>query len=198
MAEQINELDGTVPMESCGPGEGGEDVTGDEGPGGNGVTADEGMTEEPGPSSVLEGGISTAVVSNGRPDEVEMTSLTSSDSVGGATGHGSVSLHAAANLQEPSVVFVVKDVTKTDWQKSRYSYSLSQSSAVVDLYSAIAKEAGRDMWVWSVGCLMCSSYGTSLMRTHFTMCVCIHVCLLVCPPSPRVRGGLISAGLGHV
>lgn len=46
------------------------------------------------------------------------------------------------NVQEPSVVFVVKDVTDTDWQRSRYTYSLPLSTAVVDLYSAIAKEAG--------------------------------------------------------
>lgn len=48
----------------------------------------------------------------------------------------------STNTQEPSVLFVVKDVTETDWQKSRYSYSMPLSSAVTDLYSAIAKEAG--------------------------------------------------------
>ena len=46
------------------------------------------------------------------------------------------------NFQEASVFFVVKDTTDTNWQKSRYNYSLPWSTAVADLYSAIAKEAG--------------------------------------------------------
>lgn len=46
------------------------------------------------------------------------------------------------NIQEASVMFLVKDTTDTDWKRSRYTYSLPLSTAVTDLYSAIAKETG--------------------------------------------------------
>ena len=48
----------------------------------------------------------------------------------------------AAGVQEPAVKFVIKDITDTDKQKSRYNYSLPLSCSVTDLYSAVAKEAG--------------------------------------------------------
>ena len=152
MAEHVDEkLDGGV-VEGSTPSEVG--VSGD----GSTPSLVDVVTEESVPRTVLEGGVSSAMLSNGRQHEVEMTSITTADSVGGASGHGSVALHGASSLQEPSVVFVVKDVTQTDWQKSRYTYSLSQSSAVVDLYAAIAKEAGR---------------------THVWL-VCVHVCVCAC------------------
>ena len=46
------------------------------------------------------------------------------------------------NVQEDCVVFVVQDTTDTNFQKSRYTCSLPLSTAVTDLYSAVAKEAG--------------------------------------------------------
>ena len=46
-------------------------------------------------------------------------------------------------LHEPSVKFIAQDETNTDWTKSRLTYSLSLSSAITDLCSCIAKEAGR-------------------------------------------------------
>lgn len=46
------------------------------------------------------------------------------------------------NVQEDCVVFVVQDTTDTNWQKSRYTCSLPLSTAVTDLYSAVAKETG--------------------------------------------------------
>ena len=47
-----------------------------------------------------------------------------------------------STVSEPCVICVAKDETDTNWQKSRYNYSLPLSSSVTDLYSAIAKEAG--------------------------------------------------------
>ena len=47
-----------------------------------------------------------------------------------------------STVSEPCVTCVAKDETDTNWQKSRYNYSLPLSSSVTDLYSAIAKEAG--------------------------------------------------------
>ena len=47
-----------------------------------------------------------------------------------------------STVSEPCVMCVAKDETNTNWQKSRYNYSLPLSSSVTDLYSAIAKEAG--------------------------------------------------------
>lgn len=91
-----------------------------------------------------EGGVGDGVVgdesgaeapTNNGGDETEMTTLGKPEGL-------KVTLHNN-NIQEPSVVFVVKDTTDTDWQKSRYTYSLPLSTAVADLYSAIAKEAGR-------------------------------------------------------
>lgn len=46
-------------------------------------------------------------------------------------------------LQEPCVKFIAQDETNTDWTKSRLSYSLPLSSAIADLCSCIAKEAGE-------------------------------------------------------
>ena len=46
-------------------------------------------------------------------------------------------------LHEPSVKFIAQDETNTDWTKSRLSYSLPLSSAITDLCSCIAKEAGK-------------------------------------------------------
>lgn len=51
-----------------------------------------------------------------------------------------VTLHSAS-VQEPSVRFIVKDLT--GGQKSKCTCSLPHSTAVTDLYSAVAKEAGR-------------------------------------------------------
>lgn len=49
-------------------------------------------------------------------------------------------------LEEPCVKFIAQDETNTDWTKSRLSYSLSLSSAITDLCSCIAKEAGIINW----------------------------------------------------
>lgn len=48
-----------------------------------------------------------------------------------------------STLQEPSVKFIAQDETNTDWTKSRLTYSLPLSSAITDLCSCIAKEAGK-------------------------------------------------------
>ena len=56
------------------------------------------------------------------------------------------SLQVAATvcaLHEPSVKFIAQDETNTDWTKSRLTYSLPLSSAITDLCSCIAKEAGK-------------------------------------------------------
>ena len=45
-------------------------------------------------------------------------------------------------IEEPSVAFIIKDITDTDWGKSRYNCSLPLSSAVVDLYETVAKVTG--------------------------------------------------------
>lgn len=45
-------------------------------------------------------------------------------------------------VNEPCVICVATDETDTNWKRSRYTYSMSCSSSVTDLYSAIAKEAG--------------------------------------------------------
>jgi len=45
-------------------------------------------------------------------------------------------------VNEPCVICVATDETDTNWKRSRYNYSMSCSSSVTDLYSAIAKEAG--------------------------------------------------------
>lgn len=83
-----------------------------------------------------DGGASNAVINNGDGEGTEMTTLED------CTDEGlKVTVHDK-NIQEPSVVFVVKDTTDTNWQKSRYTYSLPWSTAVADLYLAIAKEAG--------------------------------------------------------
>ncbi len=137
--------------------------------------SDVGVAGEDVPSSILEGGVSSAVLSNGggqgdaAGEEVEMTPLPPAEGVGG--GSDSVELHGAAVLQEPCVIFVVKDVTKSDWQKSRYTYSLSQSSAVVDLYAAIGKESGM-------------------------IVLCMYYVLLQWVFPLRLRGGLLPASLG--
>ena len=57
-------------------------------------------------------------------------------------GQCSSLIEHSANTQEPSVLFVVRDSTDSDWQRSRYNISLPHSSAIADLYGAIAKEAG--------------------------------------------------------
>lgn len=49
----------------------------------------------------------------------------------------------STNVPEASVMFIVKDITTTDWQKSRHTCSLPLSTAIVDLYAAVAKEAGK-------------------------------------------------------
>lgn len=77
---------------------------------------------------------------------VEMTTVGEQNDGHDCEGDGvqnemKVTVHSS-NTQEPCVVFIVKDVTDTDWQKSRYSCSLPLSTAVTDLYSAVAKEAG--------------------------------------------------------
>lgn len=82
------------------------------------------------------GAASANAVNNG--DEIELTTLGGQNS---AEEGLKVVVHDK-NVQEPSVVFVVQDTTDTNWQKSRYTYSLPWSTAVADLYSAIAKEAG--------------------------------------------------------
>ena len=46
-------------------------------------------------------------------------------------------------VEEPCVKFIAQDETNTDWTKSRLTYSLPLSSAVTDLCSCIAKEAGK-------------------------------------------------------
>ena len=100
---------------------------------------------------VSEGGAPAVTTDEG---EVEMTIMGSNpasekgeemNSAGSNIVDNNSSLEVvvhSASLQEPSVLFVVKDVTDTDWQKSRFNYSLPYSSAVTDLYAAIAKEAG--------------------------------------------------------
>ena len=57
-----------------------------------------------------------------------------------------VAMTTSALPQEPCVKFIAQDETNTDWTKSRLTYSLSLSSAITDLCSCIAKEAGE--WVW--------------------------------------------------
>ena len=103
-----------------------------------------GVAEDCTPSGVVEGGVSSAVLSNGGGaaghDDVEMATIATGGDV--VSDAGSLAVQATS-LQEPTVAFVMKDVTDSDWQKSCYTYSLSHSSAVVDLYAAIAKEAGR-------------------------------------------------------
>ena len=101
-------------------------------------------------------------VTNGNEQEVEMTSLESAEERLKVIAHSN-------NVQEPSVVFVVKDTTTTDWHKSRYTYSLPLSTAVTDLYSAIAKEAG--------------------------MCVSDHVLDVMTPLPNRLQGRLIFASV---
>lgn len=64
-------------------------------------------------------------------DDVEMTSLPRGQIV------------ATNAVQEPSVLCVAKDETDSDWNRSCYNYTLPLSSAVTDLYSAFAKEAGK-------------------------------------------------------
>jgi 3-hydroxyisobutyrate dehydrogenase-like beta-hydroxyacid dehydrogenase len=76
--------------------------------------------------------------------DTEMTTLKNS---------GSKVMPHNMNMQEPCVKFVIKDTTDTNWQASRYNYSLPLSTAVADLYSAVAKEAG--------------------------LCVCVCVCVCV-------------------
>ena len=49
-------------------------------------------------------------------------------------------------VNEPCVICVATDETDTNWKRSRYNYSMSCSSSVTDLYSAIAKEAGMPRW----------------------------------------------------
>ena len=54
-------------------------------------------------------------------------------------------------VTEDSVQCIITDETSTDWQKSRFSYSLPLSSDVGVLYSAVAKEAGQrinhSLWI---------------------------------------------------
>lgn len=78
-------------------------------------------------------GATKAATNNGDGEGTEMTTL------GDSADEGlKVTVHDN-NVQEPSVLFVVKDTTDTNWQKSRYNYSLPWSTAVADLYLAIAK-----------------------------------------------------------
>ncbi len=79
----------------------------------------------------------------------EMTMLTGGGDVAGdvegsnvgVPGENQLEVHKAS-IEEPSVLFVVKDITKTDWSSSWYNCSLPQSTAVTDLYAAVAKESG--------------------------------------------------------
>ena len=48
----------------------------------------------------------------------------------------------SSTVQEPCVKFIAQDETNTDWTKSRLTYSLPLSSAITDLCSCVAKEAG--------------------------------------------------------
>ena len=85
---------------------------------------------------------------------VEMRTLTGAQSEGCADNNSgwkeaddmgnesAVTVHSSSAIQEPCVKFIVKDITQTDWAKSRYSCCLPQSTAVIDLYAAVAKEAG--------------------------------------------------------
>lgn len=56
-------------------------------------------------------------------------------------------LRDGERVQEECVLCVITDETTTDWQKSRFSYSLPLSSDVRELYLAVAKQAGTAVLV---------------------------------------------------
>ena len=94
------------------------------------------QTEEPPEINTVSGEEVSVAAINNNAEEVEMATVNSTEETMKVVAHNN-------NVaQETCVVFVVKDTTTTDWQKCRYTYSLPLSTAVTDLYSAIAKEAG--------------------------------------------------------
>ena len=57
-----------------------------------------------------------------------------------------MSFRTINNTSEASVSFYIKDETSTNWQNSRFYVNLPYSTAVADLYSTAAKEAGKQ-WI---------------------------------------------------
>ena len=53
-----------------------------------------------------------------------------------------ISFRTVNNTTEASVSFYIKDETSTDWKNSRFYVNLPYSTAVADLYSTAAREAG--------------------------------------------------------
>lgn len=84
----------------------------------------------------------------GQQEDVEMKVL---------DGEGAESravLVARGGIQEESVTFIIKDVTDPDWKKPRLNCSLPLSTAIVDLYDAVAKQAGEWVGPLEVGVFM--------------------------------------------
>ena len=77
-------------------------------------------------------------------DEVEMTVYqnTGDQLLEGAESQQAVVLHESSTV-EASVLFIIKDVTDSDWTKPKLNCSLPLSSALVDLYDSVAKQAGE-------------------------------------------------------
>ena len=83
---------------------------------------------------------------------VEMDVLSGSEANAAASlegeGHGrsectsSVVVVHSANVQEECVLCLVRDISGNKLHMPRYNLSLPYSSAVVDLYDAVAKETG--------------------------------------------------------